>query len=203
MEMSFYLRKSGNQEKKIKGTKHSALLPSVIYVEYSLILGFFVYQVLAPCSGQVIQWFLMPCFSQQGALSHLIIQQSIHSTRSLTSTVCQALHCTGYAEVNKTESSLLSWSLEFSGITWKGKHKKVYSNELFLCQQRKTMGSTTKAMWWVSGSNIETNTDNALGKVHIQSAFRGPYSQCACPFWLQARLSMGRCAYRNPGAQEW
>lgn len=34
------------------------------------------------------------------------------------------------------------------------------------------MGSTTKGMWWGSGSNIEANTDNALGKVHIQRALK-------------------------------
>lgn len=87
-------------------------------MEYSLILGFFsknvfdkllndVYQVL----GQM-QWTrdtkilkALP-FSTRSS-SHLIIQQSVLSTHSLTSIVCQALRCTGYTVVDKWKAPAL------------------------------------------------------------------------------------------------
>ena len=122
---------------------------------------------------------------------------AIHSFSTLTDTHHVALCCTEYTLVNKKESSLPLWSLEFKGKLWKSRHKKVYDNNLFLWQHRKIMGSTTKNMWWASGSNRETNPGVALGK-SVQSrnvsVFVHPDCSPNCSWWEA-------CTGNEPGAQ--
>ena len=126
-----------------------------------------------------------------------VIQQSIHSAHWLIPIMWQALCCTEYTLVNKTESSLPLWSLEFKGKLWKSRHKKVYDNDLFLCQHRKIMGSTTKTMWWASGSNRETNPGIALEKsVQSRNVSMFVHPDCSpnCSWWEV-------CTGNEPGTQ--
>ena len=101
-----------------------------------------------------------------------VIQQSAHSAHWLTPIMWQALCCTEYTLVHKTESSLPLWSLEFKGKLWKSRHKKVYDNDLFLWQHRK-WGATPRTRDGRQGA-----TEKQTLALHWERACRAGMSAC-------------------------
>lgn len=139
-----------------------------------------------------------PCLSLQGAPSQLIIQ---HIYQPPPPRMPGTVLCWVYSgEQNRMLPALMGLRVQWHIFKSDAK-KKRFNNELFVMSAIERNKDTTKNMWWVSGSNIQTRSAMYWERDVCKGLSEHERHVLVHPD-CRPRLSLWRCELRSPGALE-
>ena len=140
-----------------------------------------VYQVLGQMQWTSDTKILEALPFSTRSCSHLIIQQSVLSTHSLTSILCQALCCTGYTVVDKTESSCSHGAQTLMANFEKVSTKKQTIMSCFYISKERQRGAPPRTCGEHQGATYK-QTLTMHQERYTYKGLSEHKCQCACPF---------------------